>query len=364
MTSTEQLHAEEQPPANPPLAPPAPIEQPADCTTTTTTATEAVEAPEVPLSKNARKRALKEAKWAAGKEQRDEERRKKRKLTKEHRKEKMQQGLIQTRPRFAKDQIASKVGIIIDLDFEGKMKSQEVRSTAQQVSRCYSINKHSSICAQLHLSTFIGTIKDAVASTDPNYLRWEASKCPARFHEGDFTTVVENKDDIVYLTADSPDTLTELEEGKFYVIGGLVDKNRHKFLCYERAKELGIKTAKLPISEYLSMQTRQVLTINHVFEIMVKYLETKDWQQSFLAVMPQRKKVTAKVPAAGGEGERDEEEEDDEERRQDVEDDLVEVGKNNGGDDDDATEEKHEDSDYLTEKQHQNGEDDHEGKEA
>lgn len=84
-------------------------------------------------------------------------------------------------------------------------------------------------------------------------------------HEGNFVDVEleGGKDSLVYLTADSENVIEELESGKTYVLGGIVDKNRYKKLCYNIAHEAGIQTARLPLGEYLEMQTRKVLTINH-----------------------------------------------------------------------------------------------------
>jgi tRNA (guanine9-N1)-methyltransferase len=94
---------------------------------------------------------------------------------------------------------------------------------------------------------------------------------------------------VVYLTSESPYTLDRLEPHTSYVIGGIVDRNREKGLCYKRAVEKKVRTAKLPIGEYMAMQSRFVLTTNQVVEIMAKWLECGDWGQAFLNVIPQRK---------------------------------------------------------------------------
>ncbi|OAL34927.1 hypothetical protein AYO20_05888 [Fonsecaea nubica] len=95
--------------------------------------------------------------------------------------------------------------------------------------------------------------------------------------------------EVIYLTSDSPDTLTTLSPYSTYIVGGLVDKNRHKGICYKTARERGIKTAKLPIGEYLEMTSRKVLATNHVVEILLRYLEEEDWGKAFLRVIPKRK---------------------------------------------------------------------------
>jgi tRNA (guanine9-N1)-methyltransferase len=99
----------------------------------------------------------------------------------------------------------------------------------------------------------------------------------------------EKEGEVVYLTSDSPHTLERLQPYSTYIIGGLVDKNRHKGICYKTACDRGIKTAKLPIGKFMEMQSRFVLATNHVVEIMLRWLECGDWGQSFVKVMPKRK---------------------------------------------------------------------------
>ncbi|KAG8253904.1 tRNA methyltransferase 10 [Homalodisca vitripennis] len=55
------------------------------------------------------------------------------------------------------------------------------------------------------------------------------------------------------------------------------------------ANEQEITHAQLPIREFLEMTTRQVLTIDHVFEILILVSEGVSWKEAFLKVIPQRK---------------------------------------------------------------------------
>ena len=83
-----------------------------------------------------------------------------------------------------------------------------------------------------------------------------------KFEEESFDKVFD-KDRLVYLTSESDNVLTSMEENQVYVIGGLVDHNSQKGLCFKIAKDLGIKHARLPLSENIEIKTRTVLTINH-----------------------------------------------------------------------------------------------------
>ncbi|EHL02771.1 putative tRNA (guanine-N(1)-)-methyltransferase [Glarea lozoyensis 74030] len=119
----------------------------------------------------------------------------------------------------------------------------------------------------------------------------------------------DTKPKLVYLSSDSPNTLERLSPNTSYIIGGIVDKNRHKGLCYKKACERGIPTAKLPIGEFLTMQSRTVLTVNHVVEIMLKWLETGDWGEAFLKVIPKRKEAKLKTTRSESENKDDEDSE-------------------------------------------------------
>lgn len=61
-------------------------------------------------------------------------------------------------------------------------------------------------------------------------------------------------------------------------------------MCQKKAEEANVRTARLPIGKYLeNFPTRKVLTVNQVFEILVNWVETRDWEVALNAVMPKRK---------------------------------------------------------------------------
>lgn len=104
------------------------------------------------------------------------------------------------------------------------------------------------------------------------------------------------KDDVIYLTADTDNTIESLEPGKTYVIGGIVDRNRYKHLCAKKAEALGLRMARLPIDpSFLDgqhMQARKVLTVNQVFAILTGWTETRDWTEALKRGLPARKFTT------------------------------------------------------------------------
>lgn len=98
------------------------------------------------------------------------------------------------------------------------------------------------------------------------------------------------KENVYYLTADSPNMITTLDPEKVYVIGAIVDHNRYKNLCYEKAEQLGIHHCQLPIGEYMKeLKSRKVLTVNQVLEILLNWISDHDWRKAFEIVIPQRK---------------------------------------------------------------------------
>jgi len=56
-----------------------------------------------------------------------------------------------------------------------------------------------------------------------------------------------------------------------------------------KAIDSKIRTARLPIGRFLALTTRKILTVNQAFEILLKWVETRDWEQALYAVIPKRK---------------------------------------------------------------------------
>lgn len=96
---------------------------------------------------------------------------------------------------------------------------------------------------------------------------------------------------IVYLTADTDDVLTEIESDAAYIVGAFVDHNSKKGLTRDCAKQYGVRMARLPLIETMGKDLGnlcKVFTINHVVEVLCKYVSTSDWRKAF-EVLPTRR---------------------------------------------------------------------------
>lgn len=176
--------------------------------------------------------------------------------------------------------------IVVDVDFAHLMSESEISSLVQQIMYCYAVNGRSTSPCHLWLTGVQGKMSTELDKL-PGFEKWFIEKESRCYIEA----MADQKDNLVYLTADSETVLDDLDPKHIYIIGGLVDRNRFKGITMTKAQEQGIKTAKLPIGEYMKMSSSQVLTVNQVLEILVKFLETRDWKTAFFTVIPQRKRT-------------------------------------------------------------------------
>jgi tRNA (guanine9-N1)-methyltransferase len=313
-----------------------------------------IEAPKI--SKNQLKKQRRLDRWEAGRDDRKVKRKEKIKEKKERRREAYAQAqangeaapvLPALRPprHTAGNGTQVPITVVFDCDFEDLMFDNELKSLGLQITRCYSDNRKANFRTHLALSSFGGKMKERFDGIlAQQYTSWKGF----RFFEEDFVAVAEKskewmagpkggeiagalKDavaskaseqdategdaekpqdalaegEVIYLSSESDNVLTHLTPGSTYIIGGLVDKNRHKGICHKRAVARGIKTAKLPIGEFLEMKSRQVLVTNHVLEIMLKWMEFGDWGKAFMTVLPERKGAKLKQDGEGNEAEAD-----------------------------------------------------------
>ncbi|KAL1968245.1 hypothetical protein VTN77DRAFT_2080 [Rasamsonia byssochlamydoides] len=270
------------------------------------------------MSKNQLKKLRRQQKWEEKKAQRKIWRKEKRIARRERRRAEAQEtgsesskALLTPKERQLRSVLVP-ITLVIDCSFDDLMLDKERTSLASQITRSYSDNSRAPYRGHLAISTFDKLLKerfDTVLGKTHEHWKgvhfmqedfvhaaelakeWMTGPQGGKL-EGPFADKADTKPEdgeIVYLSSESPYTLTELKPYSTYIIGGLVDKNRHKGICYKRATERGIKTAKLPIGDYLQMSTRSVLATNHVVEIMLKWLELRDWGEAFIQVMPKRK---------------------------------------------------------------------------
>lgn len=98
---------------------------------------------------------------------------------------------------------------------------KDLGKVVKQILRVYTENRRAKAPMQLHLCSFNGLAKEEM-SKHSGYENWDC-----HFHEKNYIDTFP-KEKLVYLSSESDNMITELEEDKMYIIGGLVDHNAHK----------------------------------------------------------------------------------------------------------------------------------------
>jgi len=183
--------------------------------------------------------------------------------------------------------------VVIDCAFDELMNDSEIGSLSSQLVYCHAKNRQLEKGFQVFWTSFSGRLKEALQNV-PGWSQWKIEKTDVPYIE----YFSKEKENLVYLTADTDNVLHTLDPKKIYIIGGLVDKNRHKGLCAKKAAEQGIAMARLPLEEHIQINSRKVITVNQIFEILTRVSsslsasndERSIWYEALDAVVPQRKK--------------------------------------------------------------------------
>ncbi|GMH41962.1 hypothetical protein BSKO_09881 [Bryopsis sp. KO-2023] len=181
--------------------------------------------------------------------------------------------------------------LVIDMGFAHLMYEKEVCSMCQQLGMSYANIGKAEKPFHLLFTDFNGPVKERFQKqwTVAEGGEWAVttdSRSYLEFFESE-------RENIVYLTPDSQNILEELDEKAIYVIGGFVDRNRHKGFTFKKAKENEIKTAAFPIDQHLSMKASTVLTVDQCVAIMSHRRDTGSWETALERVIPNRKRKDA-----------------------------------------------------------------------
>lgn len=179
--------------------------------------------------------------------------------------------------------------VVIDCQYDARMSIKEQNRLSHQIRRAYSANR--ACDTPLHL---------ILANLSEN---GEFFQICCKNNDGFADYAIDRREEcvkdlfpaeeLVYLSPDSPNVLTEFSSDKVYVIGGLVDETISKNVSLTFSKSNNITTARLPIAEYFVAEKgsgtyKKVLAINQVFGIILKWYETKDWVKALSVGIPER----------------------------------------------------------------------------
>ncbi|KXZ54521.1 hypothetical protein GPECTOR_4g586 [Gonium pectorale] len=187
-------------------------------------------------------------------------------------------------------------GFVHTLQIQTLLKAQ-LRSLAKQVQSAVGHNRRAEQPACLQVASWSG---DLAAYADE---RMGAASWPLVKHARPILELFDPRD-IVVLSPDAEQPLLDLDLGRVYVIGGIVDRSIIRGVTAGFAAEHGLETRRLPtieLAEQLGLgpgvSKRPVLNICDVVAAMLRFRSNGgDWADALDAAIPRRKRTAAAAP--------------------------------------------------------------------
>uniref|UniRef100_A0A4W5K4H9 tRNA methyltransferase 10 homolog C n=1 Tax=Hucho hucho TaxID=62062 RepID=A0A4W5K4H9_9TELE len=177
--------------------------------------------------------------------------------------------------------------LVFDMSYEQQMTRRELENTVSQLLEVEGWNRRAPDPFHLHFCNL---------QPDGGYLRELVKRYGAEAWERLLVTSTEQRhvdlfprDDLVYLTADSPNVLRTFDNSKVYVVGAMVDRSIQSGLSLANAKRLKLNTARLPLDDFLQWETgAKNLTLDQMIRILLTLKERGRWEEA-LEYVPKRK---------------------------------------------------------------------------
>lgn len=177
--------------------------------------------------------------------------------------------------------------LVFDLSYEGNMNSREIENTVSQLMAVEAWNRRASEPYHLHFCNL---------QPDSYYKKELIKRYGAETWDKLFITSTDKqhfevfpREQLVYLTADSPNVLRKYDHNKVYIIGGLVDRSSQTGASLANAKRFKLATARLPLEDFLSWTIgAKNLSLDQMIRIMLTLKEEGSWEEA-LHFVPQRK---------------------------------------------------------------------------
>ncbi|XP_008072646.1 mitochondrial ribonuclease P protein 1 [Carlito syrichta] len=176
--------------------------------------------------------------------------------------------------------------LVFDMDYDNYMKPKELQNAVSQLLESEGWNRrdvdpfHIYFCNLKIDSSYYGELVKRYRE------KWD--KLLLTVTEKSYVDLFP-KDNIIYLTADSPNVMTTFRHDKVYIVGSFVDKNMQPGTSLAKAKRLKLATECLPLDKYLQWDVgTKNLTLDQMMRILLCLKNTGSWEEA-LKFVPRRK---------------------------------------------------------------------------